>query len=95
MERQQEQIAVLLVSIGAFMGIAQYLVLRPVRRNAAIWIVASVLGWLLLAISLPIPMSNNLELIKVGVVPALVTGIAFAFVVSLPAAQRSQKEHAA
>ncbi len=94
-EHQQVQIAMVLVSIGVLMGFTQYVLLRPFRRKAPLWIIASVLGWLLLAFSLPIPISNNFELIKVGAIPALITGIPFAFVVCLPSRQGGQQTHAA
>ena len=94
-EYQQVQIAMVLVSIGVLIGFTQYLLLRPFRRKAPLWIIASVLGWVLLAISLPVPISNNLELIKVGAIPALITGIAFAFVVCVPDPQEGPQTHAA
>jgi hypothetical protein len=78
---QQTQIGVTLASIGLTMGAAQYLVLRPQRPLSAWWIPSSVLGWLVLAITLPIPITNQLGIFKVGAIPAMITGIPFALVV--------------
>jgi hypothetical protein len=63
------------------MGVAQYLVLRR-QPHSAWWIPASALGWILLAISLPIPMTNELDILRVGAIPAMITGIPFAVFVS-------------
>jgi hypothetical protein len=40
------------------------------------------LGWTILALTLPIPITNQLEILKVGAVPALITGIPFVLIVA-------------
>jgi len=78
---QQSQIGSLLASVGLTMGVAQYLLLRPYKPHSGWWIPASVFGWTILAISLPIPITNQSEILKVGAIPALITGIPFVLVV--------------
>ena len=78
---QQSQIAALLASVGLTMGVAQYMLLRPYKPHSGWWIPASVFGWAILAISLPIPITNQLENLKVGAIPALITGIPFVLIV--------------
>jgi hypothetical protein len=78
---QQSQIGALLASVGLTMGVAQYLLLRPYKPHSVWWIPASVFGWTILAISLPIPITNQLEILKVGAIPALITGIPFVLIV--------------
>ena len=75
---QQSTIGAALASIGLTMGAAQYLVLRPYKPHSGWWIPASVLGWTILAIDLPILITNQLAILKVGAIPALITGIPFA-----------------
>ncbi|MCW5845402.1 MAG: hypothetical protein KIT77_29390 [Caldilinea sp.] len=72
------QLVAILVAIGLGTGIAQALVLRgPVRREA-LWVAASLAGWLLLAATLPVPITGWAGLVWVGAAPALVTGAAWA-----------------
>ena len=78
---QRIQIGATLTSIGFVMGAVQYLLLRPYKPHSGWWIPASVFGWTILAISLPIPITNQLEILKVGAIPALITGIPFVLVV--------------
>ena len=66
---------------GLTMGVAQYMLLRPYKPHSGWWIPASVFGWAILAISLPIPITNQLENLKVGALPALITGIPFVLIV--------------
>ena len=75
---QHGQIGATLALIGLTMGAAQHLVLRPHKPRSGWWIPASVLGWTILAITLPIPITNQSEILKVGAIPALITGIPFA-----------------
>ena len=94
---QQRQIGAVLASIGLLMGAAQYFVLRPYKPHSGWWIPASALGWLILAIGLPIPITNQLEILKVGAIPALITGIPIALVVcaNSPSAPEARTMHAA
>jgi len=78
---QQIQIGATLTSIGFVMGAVQYSLLRPYKPHSGWWIPASVLGWIILAINLPIPITNQLGILKIGAIPALITGIPFAVVV--------------
>jgi hypothetical protein len=79
---QHGQIGIVLASIGLMMGAAQYLLLRRYKLHSGWWIPASMLGWTILALALPIPITNQLEILKVGAIPALITGIPFALVVA-------------
>jgi hypothetical protein len=79
---QRSQIGIVLASTGLMMGAAQYLLLRRHRLHSGWWILASMLGWTILALTLPIPITNQLEILKVGAVPALITGIPFVFTVA-------------
>ena len=94
---QRAQIGVLLPSIGLLMGTAQYFLLRPHKPHSEWWILASVLGWLALALSLPVPITNQVEILKVGAIPALITGIPFALLVSArtPSGSEARRLHAA
>lgn len=88
---QQAQIGAMLVSIGVTMGVAQYLVL-PRQPHSAWWIPSSALGWIVLAMSLPIPIANDLAILRVGTIPALITGIPFAVFVSAGTPSETQTQ---
>ena len=87
---QQAQVATLLASAGVTMGCLQFLVLRPHRPRSAWWVLASALGWLLLAFSLPIPIQSQFAILAVGAVPAAVTGMAFVTIIVSARAGRIQ-----
>lgn len=72
------QLVVILAAIGLGTGIAQALVLRGAARRVALWVAASLAGWLLLAATLPVPITDWVGLVWVGAAPALVTGAAWA-----------------
>ncbi len=79
---QGPQIASLFALLGATMGALQYLVIRPHRPHSWWWVPTSLAGWLLLAISLPVPILSGLAFFAIGAVPALATGIAFVMIIS-------------
>ncbi len=68
------QLVAILVAIGLGTGIAQALVLRGPARRVVLWVAASLAGWLLLAATLPVPITGWAGLVWVGAAPALVTG---------------------
>jgi hypothetical protein len=88
---QRMQIGAILISIGLTMGIAQYFVLRARKAHSAWWIPASALGWIILAITLPIPIPAEVDMLRIGAVPAMITGIAFALVVAVEAPIDAQR----
>jgi len=79
---QAPQIAALFVLLGLAMGALQYLVIRPHRPNSWWWVPASVAGWLLLAISLPLPIRSDLAFFAIGAIPALATGMTFVLIIA-------------
>ena len=71
------QLVAILAAVGLCTGIAQALVLRGPARRVALWVAASLAGWLLLAATLPVPITGLAGLVWVGAAPALVTGAAW------------------
>jgi hypothetical protein len=68
--------------VGTCIGFFQWLLLRRHLRQAGWWIVASLLGWVLAALGTYTPIKNGstlAQLLSVGFVPALVTGLAWWF----------------
>ncbi|MCB0051974.1 MAG: hypothetical protein KDE24_20795 [Caldilinea sp.] len=78
------QLLAILAAIGLGTGIAQALVLRGPARRVALWVAASLAGWLLLAATLPVPITGLGGLVWVGAAPALVTGAAWVLGVDDP-----------
>jgi hypothetical protein len=69
-------IALVLVSAGTAMGFTQWLILRRRLPHAGWWILASALGWSLVSPITGQVFTTMLQLLTLGVVPAVVTGVA-------------------
>ena len=61
---------------GFILGLVQLLVLRPGRRGAVIWLLASTLGWLLLTFVTGESLDRTTDLLALGAVPAALSGLA-------------------
>jgi hypothetical protein len=61
---------------GFILGLVQLPVLRPGRRGAAIWLLASALGWLLLTFVTGESLDRTTDLLALGAAPSAVSGLA-------------------
>jgi hypothetical protein len=66
--------ATTLIVLGASTGIVQWVMLRQHFPSASLWILASVLGWAILALIIGKAFTQPAELALVGAVPPSVTG---------------------
>jgi hypothetical protein len=64
---------------GFILGPVQLAVLRPGRRGAVIWLLASALGWLLLTFVTGESLDRTTDLLALGAVPAAVSGLTLAW----------------
>jgi len=79
--------------IGALIGFFQWLLLRRHITQAAWWILASTLGWGLAALGNQTPVKNGsilAQLLVVGLIPALVTGLAWWYLLKPEEQQENQ-----
>jgi hypothetical protein len=70
--------------IGFCMAGAQYLVFRRSSSLLALWLLTNVLGWLALGLLIGKSMDSSLEVIAVGLVPAIFSGIALSWCLKSP-----------
>jgi hypothetical protein len=68
----------ILMLVGACLGLAQWLVLRRHMRRSAWWIPASIGGWLSYSLVIGGTVTSLLEIAAVGVLPSLFTGFVLA-----------------
>jgi hypothetical protein len=61
---------------GFILGLVQLIVLRPGRRGAVIWLLASTLGWLLLTFVTGESLDRTTDLLALGAAPAALSGLA-------------------
>ena len=74
---------IVFVSVGAAMGLVQWLVLRRRVPRAGWWVLASALGWGLVRPVAGEAFTSLLELLIIGAVPAVVTGLALWWLLAL------------
>jgi hypothetical protein len=77
-------VAIQLVLVGGFLGIAQWLVLRKHISNAMWWIPANMVGWGLVGIS------GVLGVFTTLVYPAVITGLALYLLLETPQVKTSE-----
>ena len=76
-------VEIVFVSIGAATGLVQWLVLRRRVPRAGWWVLASALGWGLVRPIAGEAFTSLLELLIIGAVPAVVTGLALWWLLTL------------
>ena len=69
--------ALVIVLIGGSIGLPQWLLLRQRVRRAAVWMLASVLGWGMALLLAPGAISNQQQVLAVMLVPPLAGSIAW------------------
>ena len=78
-----------LVIMGTCLGLAQWVILRRYRVAVIWWIPASILGWCLLGLLVGRAFTRLIQFTLIGTIPALLTGVALAFMINDPSAREN------
>ncbi len=73
--------------IGLALGITQWLILRRQVLQAGWWILASLAGWVVLALAVGKAITNKAELAEVGAIPAVITGFVLVWLLRQPVSE--------
>jgi hypothetical protein len=68
--------------VGASIGLAQWFVLRRRLPQAGWWLAANVLSWGLVSVPARDSLTNFLEIVYIGLLPAIITGYALRFLLN-------------
>ena len=80
------------MTLGGFdLALAQWVVLRHLIRASGWWVLASVLGYLSLALLIGESIDRTTDMVAVGAVPAVFAGVALALLWKQPAPQPTNK----
>lgn len=71
-------------SIGLALGVTQWLILRRAVARAGWWVMASLAGWVAVAFAIGRAITEYWEIVKVGAIPAAITGIALVWLLQQP-----------
>jgi hypothetical protein len=72
------------ILVGLIVGIAQWLPLRKSFQWASLWILGSVVGWSILMLVLGRSITNIFEMVLVGAIPGISTGLVLVVLTSHP-----------
>lgn len=84
-------ILMLFLLIGFFLGLAQLPILWRYFRNALLWLLASMIGWLFLGIIMGGTIDRISDVFAIAAIPAMFTGLCLIWLMRTP---RSEPAHA-
>jgi hypothetical protein len=78
------------VFIGFFLALAQLTILRRHFRGAALWLLVSVISWLVLGLIIGVSIDRTMDVIAVGAIPAIFTGFGLTWLMRNPSIEANQ-----